>query len=1431
MNYFQPTIIHMKKKVATNRRFCEMSSLDWTKFNSLAGDKAQNFENLCRALIRLHFGKYGQFSAFRNQPGVEFHLKLSESCQTLGDPPRWYGWQCKRHSQTKSGDLNAASKRDIKDSLEKTEQHLPELTDWVLWTPYTLSRKDQEWFSELQTNFTLHQWTEQEIETYLSGPGLILRGTYFGELIATPEELEQQHRESIQPIRDRWLQPVHQSVDAERTIRRMLGEPGSWDQLIDVGERLKKAVDVISGNLEGIDPELAKTVKRFSATCSAFADTLLSFHRVLADGDLDFIQQRLRERKTLIDREIQTTPRRLSALNLPITLDVTNAMDDIHTAQEMLDNVEESLGVGLVALLADAGGGKTQVAAQLTATQENRPAGVLLHGRNLHRGQMLDDFVGGFSLKGNPLSSMEKLLAAIDAAGKRARCRLPVMIDGLNEAENPKDWKAPLAALGETVKHYPNVLVVCTLRTGEHQREDNMGRYQSQTDSRESFAVMALPDDVKIIESDGFGADTNDAIERYFSHFKIDPGEAEIPVEFFIHPLTLRIFCEVTNPSRKSETKIDYFPASLSSLFEKYVENACERISQMPNLSYSYTAEDVDRAIYKLGLELWRVRQREIGEEDFRKAVSDTDRGWNSSIVNLLTQEGLIFRNPGSEPHEYVITPVYDAFGGFIIARALLSKHINDREFTWLNDEDTIQSFQGEDGHTLSTDIFGALGTLFPRRMYRTQLWKVVPASFRDAALRVAMNLDAEYLDQDTLNAIRELLCDNPKKENRLFFRLWRTRGAVSHPLNADFLDSVLRPMSVAKRDLSWTEWIRHNLSEKINDILGIELKWKENLSGRTSSDRLHAKWLMWLLTSTDRNLRDVATRALYWFGRGEPEALFEETIRSLEINDPYVPERMLAASYGVAMALHVTLQETTFKNKTLLNYAEQLYESLFAKGAKFSTTHCLIRDYSSRTIELAAAYNSNSFSHEKISRSTPPFTDGGLRQWGESKYSDKYSHHSGSPFRMDFENYTIGGLVPDRRNYDYEHKGYRKIRAQILWRIEQLGWSSELFKNVDDAIESEKRFPSRLGRDERKIERYGKKYSWIAYYEMVGLQNDLETINRNDEGERTSDVDIDPSFPVRGHEAQIINTDLLGAPDMETEEWIRNSFPPDMTPYFRLPKLLSEDGPWIMLNGFVTQRDEDLGRSSFFLIRGLIIENQHASSFIDLLNQQDFSNAQIPNKPSVYYTFAGEIPWCSTFPENGFSEFPFVTKEKPVRVQRTRCEFYFNNKKLDQDQMLEIVSQIEDQEQSSDYKIKRIEVREVVEEVDEIEREYASYKFLIPVCDFDWESYHSMVNDAGHATTLAKEISLELDLIGQPQTFDLFTKEGKRATLCISDRDNGYDNNQSIYFISEELLTTYLNNNSYSLIWVVQGDRSSYSVGQPSKSYQTFSFVKRYEW
>jgi len=145
-----------------------MPSLDWGAFNSLPGSKSHNFESLCRGLMRLHYGRYGQFKALSNQPGVEFHIELKNPCP-LGDPPKWFGWQCKFHETTKSGNLRASSKKDIKESLQITKATLPGITYWILWTPYTLTKKDQDWFYSLSTNMTLDLWSGEELDNYLSG--------------------------------------------------------------------------------------------------------------------------------------------------------------------------------------------------------------------------------------------------------------------------------------------------------------------------------------------------------------------------------------------------------------------------------------------------------------------------------------------------------------------------------------------------------------------------------------------------------------------------------------------------------------------------------------------------------------------------------------------------------------------------------------------------------------------------------------------------------------------------------------------------------------------------------------------------------------------------------------------------------------------------------------------------------------------------------------------------------------------------------------------------------------------------------------------------------------------------------------------------------------------------------------------------------------
>jgi hypothetical protein len=159
--------------------------INWAEFEKLPGGAQHNFEILSRALIRLHYGRYGQFFALANQPGVEFHLRLQENC-ALGVAGRWIGWQCRWYDLPRGAALGTTRRKQIEDALIKTAKFLPDLTDWVLWTRYPLSKTDQNWFYAIKTCMKLDLWTSVDAETLLSGDAEILRRTYFGELLFTP---------------------------------------------------------------------------------------------------------------------------------------------------------------------------------------------------------------------------------------------------------------------------------------------------------------------------------------------------------------------------------------------------------------------------------------------------------------------------------------------------------------------------------------------------------------------------------------------------------------------------------------------------------------------------------------------------------------------------------------------------------------------------------------------------------------------------------------------------------------------------------------------------------------------------------------------------------------------------------------------------------------------------------------------------------------------------------------------------------------------------------------------------------------------------------------------------------------------------------------------------------------------------------------------
>ncbi len=1185
-----------------------MPDLNWDVFTRLPESADRNFENLCRGIVRLNFGSYGDFRALANQPGVEFHLKLDRRCDALGDSGRWWGWQCKWYQLAANGELGTTRRQQIEDGIRKAEDHVEGLTDWVLWTRRTLAKDDQKWYNKLSSRMKLHLWTADEVDIYLAGQAAVLRSTYFGELVLTPEILRDRHDQAIAPIRARWQPDVHHVGEAERILRRMLGEADSWAALSAISADLRENVQAIEAS-PPVPAPLAQLVTDVVTTSKRFADTLDRIAEGIYRGDLDLLRDEVGAQPRTLPASVATAPRILRSGNHRAGVCATNAVAGCRDTLRSVIDIESAFSSRVVAVLAPAGCGKTHLSAQLTAGTTSRPHGVLLYGRDLHATHTLDDLARRVSIAAQPVQSMESLLAAVDAAGQRAHHRLPVIIDGLNESEDPRVWKALLASVVATLAKYPYVLLVCTLRP--------------------EFVDDALPEGTRRVEIKDYGAETIEAIREHFSYWKIDATDASLP-GFLRHPLTLRLFCEVTNPSRQKVVGIDAMPGSLTTLFERFLEHVSIRVVELAPRVQRFFAHEVTAAILLIANKLWESRSRSIDLRELRNILGDAHRPWDQSLIRALEHEGVLLRMPSNGNDAFV--PVYDLLGGHIIANALLAMHGQIDFETWIREPSTTLMLAGDYGvrHPLADDIVSSLVGQVSRRYHAKQIWQLVDEPLRGHAMRLAARLEPVHLDAATVDALLELV----RKGDAVLLDLLReVRGASGHPLNAEALDRALRSMTVADRDLRWTEWLRRNQDEEFRDLEHLEQRWR---SGQLRvGDRLRACWVMWTLTSTVRRLRDQATRALYWFGRIDPNGLFALTIDSLSVNDAYVGERMLAAAYGVVMSHQ---NGGTEFGAFLKPFLEQLAAALVGPSASAPTDHYLARLYVRGIVAFAAKFDPSTLPNG-LSGAWALATPVPVQPLAKS---DAGADEAGQTLDMDFENYTLGRLFDDRSNYDMFHKGHQAAVAHVRGVVWALGWRAASFETLESRIVEDGYRGERL--DRPLAERYGKKYGWIGFYTYAGLLEERGKLPRGNH--EFSDVDIDPSFPEKPPtDGDTSIPDEWLSPTVDSQEkWVRTSTTSLPRSLIFRETICEHRGPWVAVHGYVNVGDRVLGRYAWAFISALVVSKKSVPRLVAALKagSRPWGTRDVP---SDHYIFAGEIPWHPNFAllalaENAYCEY-----------------------------------------------------------------------------------------------------------------------------------------------------------------------------------------------
>lgn len=941
----------------------------------------------------------------------------------------------------------------------------------------------------------------------------------------------------------------------------------------------------------------------------------------------------------------------------------------------------------------------------------------------------------------------EKLIRQLHRQAVKTKTRCLLLIDALYEGDK-NAWRKSFNSFVKQLQPFKGVGLIVSCRT--------------------PFEKITIPNKPKpkgvVLFHPGFQEIELDAQVAFFKYYKIPTPEVPLLTPEFSNPLFLKLFCKALEEAtvRKKHKQIKDIASGqkgMTYIFESFVRERGKHIESAIGLSRGYCWNNVSKKIAE--------NMAENGREWIPISELKTLLNIRKAkvFINKLISEGMLhdtleWVQEQKAPIEAVRLP-YQKFSDHIIARYLLSKFLNTSDENTIKEsfdkEATLGAFFKKDRVIYErAGIVEALMIEFPTRIKnKGELLDFLDEKDITSALVEAFINGLIWRDPTSINDSTHLwvnrILSHFHFRNKMMDTLVTLATKPKHPYNAAKLNRFLKSMKMNERDLFWSEILRKQ--DYHNSIFRI-MSWIEMTRSRSFGNeyaQMYTTIMMWTLTSTNRTLRDRATRAIYYIGCMFPETLFDLTIGSLEINDPYVPERMLAASYGVAMACQ---HERGFTAGYLPNFAHKLYDLMFKKKSPFSTTHILTMDYARHTIDVALLHYPDLLTMEERRRITPPFKDGGIRRWGRSEDRNKDEYRDGNyPFGFDFNNYTIGYLLPKRNNYDFDDPEYIKVKSNMWWRIYQLGYSLKDFGEIDKEIARYGHYGQGRESIGRKVDRYGKKYCWIAWHEIAGFRHDKGLLQREwyREHERFT-VDIDPSFPDEIQKIEIIKTDYLGKRTTDLPKWIDNGPTPDLSPYFVIDNIQNEKGPWVLLDGYINQEDLESKRGIFIFPRGLLVKKKDFTDIVERLKNQNLGGRWLPEIPADNYTFAGEIPWCETFTPNGEDEIRFSIDGES------------DSKKI--------------------------------------------FQIFLPIHSFSWESHHSSVNPGQNAYVLSKEICEALELSSRPQTFDLYDKNNRRASVTLKWGEEWHTIHKLIY-IRRDLLEKFLMSKGLDLVWAIWGERN----------------------
>ena len=840
----------------------------------------------------------------------------------------------------------------------------------------------------------------------------------------------------------------------------------------------------------------------------------------------------------------------------------------------------------------------------------------------------------------------KEFLGTLNAKAQVQEKRIVIFIDAINEGKGRSFWNEFLISFIESIKKYEWLGLVISTRTS----------YFDLIVPKKLFEDnLAIP-----ITHFGFYEVQYNASKLFFQYYGIEQPSIPLLHPEFSNPLFLKIFCEGLR--KKNLTKIPDGYEGISSIIEFFIEGIEEKLSKKyPNIKdLELIKEIINTLISKM------IDTQTMSYKDAYKIVESevaSKYRIQSGLLDNLISEGLFTKNIFYENGNSTegIYFVYERFEDHLKVKYLFDKYLNNDNPKISFENPKLACYFMDSNFFTCRGMIEAMSIQLPENC-DTELFQLFPDNqvVDDSFLDSLIWRKTQSITQKTKKIILKNIT-NTNFQKDIFKMFFSTTSNPNHPLNANFLYEYLAKLTMKERDVFLIPLLNDMYLEYDANPIKRLLDWSwSNEDKKHISDEsilLSSITLSWLLTSSNRELRDSSTKALISILQNRVLVVLKLLKKFENINEPYIYERLFAVAFGVIVKVE--------KHDNIKELGEYIYQTIFAKDKVYP--HILLRDYAKNSISYISYLGIRL--NIDLHKINPPYKSSfpsisnlpSNEEIDVFQDEDKYYHQSDIISSMAIEyirsNGDFGKNIFKYALDDFDCNNNEQLISNYATKkiFEEYGYDGEYFNEAETQIAQ----TNNNARHSHITERIGKKYQWIAFHDTLARVTDnfkmFDSSNWSNKKKtiqykgtfEPSVRDIDPTILLKetkkdknSNKVFWWNTKFNFDWNMYNKKWISSSI--DIPNIKKLIELTDKNNNnWISLNSY-PQWDEPLKKGFdrwetthkyiWNQLRSYIIPKKDLPLFKKWAKKQYFYGRRMPKSRENSIMFNREYYWSDAY-------------------------------------------------------------------------------------------------------------------------------------------------------------------------------------------------------